>query len=124
MVMRSRKRLQVRDYLNRGAIDRVRVSTGQGSEDHGHGVYSEGAMLLFALPLDGWYSVPRARWWAWITTRVSIGADAVTKGVVEFEEVLGMQRGQTRYKNCKKGDLSTLSVPAVLVPTPCFLWGD
>ena len=35
-VEKGEERLQVRDYLNRRTIDRVRVSTGQGSEDDRH----------------------------------------------------------------------------------------
>ena len=37
-VKEEEERLQVSDYLNRGTIDQVRVSTGQGSEDDGHEV--------------------------------------------------------------------------------------
>ena len=33
-VKEEEERLQVSDYLNRGTIDQVRVSMGEGSEDH------------------------------------------------------------------------------------------
>ena len=44
-VEKEEESLQVRDYLNRGILDRVRVSMGQGSKDHRDGHDSEGDKL-------------------------------------------------------------------------------